>query len=406
MLGAVRLGVPESRQTLAIYVAAGASFAALSARGLTVPLYAHGLGANRFEVGALFSVATLAAALLSMPSGVLIDRFGTRTLLAVSIIIAAGSQLAMAATASVAPLFLWQVVGGLGAGAQQAALFSAITALVPSGRLGRAMGWLTFSMQAGFFIGPSVAGIALQWIDLRTDIAVTTVLLIFAIPGAMVASSAPQSSQRLAFMKPLRALVSQRSFAPVVIGLVAATIVWGTVGAFLPIFARESLGLASSQIGLLLAIQAIANGLARLPGGRLVDRAKHRWPIVFVGVMAWSVAAIVLGHLSGFWAPVVLLVIGTPFIATVYVAIGVVFGDLSAASTRGVTMGAYGTVLFLGLAAGPLVFGPIVQSYGYAAGFTTCAVVAMALALVMAAFHAEPLRRRSQVPLPPPSAGT
>jgi MFS family permease len=406
MLGAVRLGVPESRRTLAIYVAAGASFAALSARGLTVPLYAHGLGANRFEVGALFSVATLAAALLSMPSGVLIDRFGTRTLLAVSIIISAGSQLAMAATASVAPLFLWQVVGGLGAGAQQAALFSAITALVPSARLGRAMGWLTFSMQAGFFMGPSVAGIALQWIDLRTDIAVTTVLLIFAIPGAMVASSAPQSSQRLAFMKPLRALVSQRSFAPVVIGLVAATIVWGTVGAFLPIFAKESLGLASSQIGLLLAIQAIANGLARLPGGRLVDRAKHRWPIVFVGVMAWSVAAIVLGHLSGFWAPVVLLVIGTPFIATVYVAIGVVFGDLSAASTRGVTMGAYGTVLFLGLAAGPLVFGPIVQSYGYAAGFTACAVVAMALALVMAAFHAEPLRRRSEIPLPPPSPGT
>ncbi len=406
MLGAVRLSVPESRRTLAIYVAAGASFAALSARGLTVPLYAHGLGANRFEVGALFSVATLAAALLSMPSGVLIDRFGTRTLLAVSIMISAGSQLAMAATTSVAPLFLWQIVGGLGVGAQQAALFSAITAMVPSDRLGRAMGWLTFSMQAGFFIGPSVAGIALQWIDLRTDIAVTTALLIFAIPGAMVASSAPQSSQRLAFMKPLRALVSQPSFAPVVVGLVAATIVWGTVGAFLPIFAKESLGLASSQIGLLLAIQAIANGLARVPGGRLVDRAKHRWPIVFVGVMAWSVAAIVLGHLSGFWAPVVLLVIGTPFIATVYVAIGVVFGDLSAASTRGVTMGAYGTVLFLGLAAGPLVFGPIVQSYGYAAGFTTCAVVAMALALVMAAFHAEPLRARSEIPLPPPSPGT
>ena len=113
-----------------------------------------------------------------------------------------------------------------------------------------------------------------------------------------------------------------------------------------------------------------------------------------------------LGHLNGFWAPVVLLVVATPFIATVYVAIGVVFGDLSAGSTRGVTMGAYGTVLFLGLAAGPLVFGPIVQSYGYAAGFTACAAVSMALALVMAGFHAEPLRRRSEVPLPPPAPGT
>jgi MFS family permease len=406
MLDAVRLGVPESRRTLAIYLAAGASFAALSARGLTVPLYAHELGADRFQVGALFSVATLAAALLSMPSGVLIDRFGTRTLLAVSFFVAAGSQLAMASTTSVAPLFLWQVVGGLAAGAQQAALFSAITALVPSGRLGRAMGWLTFSMQAGFFIGPSIAGIALQWIDLRTDIAVTTAVLLFAIPGALVASSAPQAGQGFALMGPLRALVAQRSFLPVVVGLVAATLVWGTVGAFLPIFGRETLGLPSSQIGLMLAIQAVANGLARLPGGRLVDRAKQRWPIVFVGVVVWSAAAVVLGHTNGFWAPVTVLVIGTPFMATAYVAIGVVFGDLSAASTRGITMGAYGTVLFLGLAAGPLVFGPVVQSYGYAAGFTACAAVAVALALVMAGFHAEPLRPRSEVPLPPPSPGT
>jgi MFS family permease len=406
MLGSVRLGVPDSRRTLAIYVAAGASFAALSARGLTVPLYAHELGADRFQVGALFSVATLAAAVLSMPAGVLIDRFGTRTLLILSLIIAAGSQLALAEATTVAPLFVWQIVGGLGAGAQQAALFSAITALVPSSRLGRAMGWLTFSMQAGFFIGPSIGGLLLQWISLRTDIAVTTALLVFAIPGAMVASTAPQSGQRLSFMRPIRALISQRAFGPVVIGLVAATLAWGTVGAFLPIFGKESLGLPNSQIGLLLAIQAVANGLARIPGGRLVDRAKHRWPIVFVGVMVWSVAAIVLGHLSGFWLPVILLVIATPFIATAYVAMGVVFGDLSTGSTRGVTMGAYGTVLFLGLAAGPLAFGPIVQAYGYSAGFTACAAVAMVLALVMAAFHAEPLRPRSEIPLPPPAPGT
>src|SRR6202165_720765 len=406
MLGAVRLGVLESRRTLAIYIAAGASFAALSARGLTVPLYAHELGADRFQVGALFSVATLAAALLSMPSGALTDRFGTRTLLVLSLLLFAGSQLAMAVTLSVAPLYFWQIVGGLAAGAQQAALFSAINALVPSGRLGRARGWLTFSMQAGFFIGPSIAGLALQWIGLRTDIAVTTALLVFAIPGALVASTAPQSGQRLALMQSLRSLVRQRSFAPVVIGLIGATLIWGTVGAFLPIFGKESLGLASSQVGLLLAIQAVANGLARLPGGRLVDQAKQRWPVVVVGVMVWSVAAIVLGHLNGFLAPAILLVVGTPFIATAYVAMGVVFGDLSAASTRGVTMGAYGTVLFLGLAGGPLILGPIVQSDGYASGFTACAGVAMVLALVMAAFHAEPLRRRSEIPLPPPAPGT
>jgi MFS family permease len=407
MLETVRVTVPESRRTVWLYVAAGASFAALSARGLTVPLYAHDLGASRFEVGALFSVATLAAALLSLPSGILVDRFGTRALLGISFVLAAGSQLATAVTPSVAPLFLWQVIGGLAIGVQQTALFSAVTESTAASRLGRAMGWVTFSMQVGFFLGPSIAGIALRWIDIRTDIAVTTALLLFTIPGAIAASGTRQQTGRgLSLRAPLQALLRQRSFLPVTIGLVAATLVWGTVGAFLPVFGKEALGLPSAQVGYLLALQAVVNGLSRLPGGRLVDGARHRWPIVFVGVLVWSAASAVLGHLTGFVGPAIVLAAGTPFMATAFVAMGVVFADLSAASTRGVTMGMYGTILFLGLSAGPLVFGPVVQGYGYAAGFTACAVVASVLAVVMAAFHAEPLRRRTEVPLPPPAPGT
>jgi hypothetical protein len=266
----VRLGVLESRRTLAIYIAAGASFAALSARGLTVPLYAHGLGAGRFQVGALFAVATLAAAALSMPSGLLIDRFGARSLLIFSIVVAAGSQLAAAAATTVLPLFIWQVVGGLGGGAQQAALFSAVTESVKSGRLGRAMGWLTFSMQAGFFIGPSIAGLLLNWLDIRTDLAVTTAMLILTVPGALLASGTAQSTQRgLSLREPLRALVSQRSFLPVVIGLVSATLAWGTIGAFLPIFGKEALRLVGGA------------GRRRSPDRFLVarDRAHRRHSI-------------------------------------------------------------------------------------------------------------------------------
>jgi len=408
MLGTVARAVPESRRIVFIYLAAGSVFATIAARGLTVPLYAHGLGASRFEVGALFSAATITAALLSLPSGVLIDRFGARTLLAVSLILTAGSQAATALTTTVAPLFLWQVVGGLAAGAQQAALFSAVTESVSRSRLGRAMGWLTLSMQVGFFLGPSLAGLALRWLDVRTDIAVTTVLLIFTIPGAIAASNSRQQSERkgLSLREPLRALIRQRAFVPVTIGLISVTLTWGTIGAFLPVFGKEVLALPSSQVGYLLALQAVVNGASRIPAGRLVDRMRQRWPIVLVGALGWATVMVVLGHLTGFVMPALLLAVGTPFMAAAFVAMGVVFADLSAASTRGVTMGAYGTVLFLGLSLGPLIFGPIVQGYGYAAGFTACAGVSAALVLVMAALESEPIRRRSEVPLPPPAPGT
>ncbi|HYM66225.1 MAG TPA: MFS transporter, partial [Patescibacteria group bacterium] len=243
--------------------------------------------------------------------------------------------------------------------------------------------------------------------DVRTDIAVTTVLLLFAVPGVYAASATRQhSGAGLSLRAPLGALFAQRAFIPVTIGLIAATLSWGTLGAFLPVFAKETLGLPSVQIGYLLAIQAVANGLSRLPAGRIVDRLQHRWPIVLIGVAGWALAAVILGHQSGFVGPAVVLAAGTPFMAATFVAIGTVFGDLSASSTRGVTMGMYGTVLFLGLSAGPLAFGPIVQGFGYAAGFTACSAASALLVLVMAALHLEPQRRGSKVPLPPVAPGT
>src|SRR5258708_8680483 len=121
----VRVTVPDSRRTVLLYVAAGASFAALSARGLTVPLYAHDLGASRFEVGALFSVSTLAAALLSLPSGVLVDRFGARALLGTSFVLAAGSPLATSFTPSVPPRLPLQRVAALRAAPPPPGLFPA-----------------------------------------------------------------------------------------------------------------------------------------------------------------------------------------------------------------------------------------------------------------------------------------
>jgi MFS family permease len=225
--------------------------------------------------------------------------------------------------------------------------------------------------------------------------------MVFSIPGAIAASNTTQHTGRgLSLREPLAALLRQRAFPPTALGLIAITLTWGTIGAFMPVFGREALGLPSYQVGYLLAVQAVFNAASRIPAGQLVDRMRHRWPIVFAGGVGWSAVMVVLGHLTGFLWPAVFLAVGTPLMAAAFVAMGVVFADLSTASTRGVTMGVYGTVLFLGLSLGPLLFGPIVQVYGYAAGFTACAAVAVVLLLVMAAIQAEPARRREDTSPP------
>lgn len=391
---------------LPAYIAAGALFAGLAARGFLVPLQAHELGADRFTVGLLFTLSTLSAAILSLPAGFLADRFGRRSMVMLSAVLGGGSQVAIAFSGSV-PLFaFWQVVGGLGAGAAQAAIFATVADTAPRDRVGRAMGWATLGMQVGFLAGPAVAGVLLTVVDLRGDLAVTSAL--YAI-GLVVALGFPSErvhpERGIDVIGPLRELAVGRGFWAVVLGLFAATLLWGTVQAYLPLFGKEVLRLPGAAIGYLLALQAISNGLARIPGGRLVDRAPQKGRIVAAGILVYAVVVFLLPHTAGFWAPAVLLVGGVPFLATAFVAITVAFSQLSPPDRRGVAMGVYGTTLFVGLAVGPLAFGPVMSSSGYAAGFGLCAVSAVALSLVMLGARVADRRLRPAVALPPSAPG-
>lgn len=387
--------MPQPSRPLAVYLAAGSIFAALAARGLLLPLRVHELGGDKVQVGLLFTVFTVTAAALSLPAGFLADRFGRRHLILFSIATGGLSQLGVAASGSVAPMFFWQALAGLGGGASQAALFAALADAAPGNRLGRSMGWLTLSMQVGFLSGPALGGVSLQWLSLQQAMAASTVLFGLALAATLfgISSSAPVR-KKFELAAPLRQIVRRPGFLPACFGLLGTTVVWGTLQAYLPLFGKEQLGLPATQIGYMIALQAVVNGLARIPGGRLVDRVQRRGPIVIVGLTVFSLCVALMPHLSGFWPVTALLVLSVPLLAVVYIALGVVFTSLATEETRGVTMGIYSLVLFLGLGLGPAVFGPVMERYGYVIGFTACALAGLVLVALVAVLRRDPERSR------------
>lgn len=374
-----------------IYIAAGSILAALAARNFALPLRVSELGGDKIQVGLLFSVTTVTAAGLSLPAGFLADRFGKRKLLLFSIATGGASQLGLGLATSVAPMYFWQALGGVGAAASQAALMAALVDVVPASRLGRALGWLTLAFQVGFLVGPAAAGLALEWADLQIVITASTAL--FGLTLVLTLASIPPSpgvETGWNIMAPLRQITRQRAFVAASAGMLGATLLWGTQQAYLPLFAKEQLHLPAAQIGYLLAIQAVANGLARIPGGRLVDRMTRRGPIIILGMVVYAGSVALLPHLSGFWPATVLLAGSVPLLATTYLAISVVFSNLSTAETRGVAMGLYGVMLYLGLGLGPAAFGTVMEHAGYVAGFTACAMTGLAMAGVVAAVRRAP----------------
>jgi MFS family permease len=388
-------------------VAAGSIFAALAARAFITPLRIHELGGDKVQVGLLFSVFTITAAGLSLPAGFLADRFGRRSLILFAILTGGVAQLGMAAASSVGPWYLWQLLGGLGMGASQAALFAALADAAPGRRLGRAMGWLTFSMQVGFLIGPALTGLSLQWLSLQAALAASTGLFGLALVVTIFGiSSTTGVRKEWDLAGPIRQITSRRGFLPACVGLLSGTVLWGTLQTFLPLYGKEQLGLPATQIGYLIAIQAVANGLSRIPVGRLVDGARQRGRIVIVGLVGFAACLALLPHLSGFWPTVTLLVLSVPLVAAVYVALSVVFSDLATEETRGVSMGIYGTVLFLGLGIGPAIFGTVMERSGYVVGFTACALTGLLLAGLVAVLRRETAGRPAAAAAGPASPGS
>ncbi len=126
-----------------------------------------------------------------------------------------------------------------------------------------------------------------------------------------------------------------------------------------------------------------------------MDRLPRRGLLIAVGLGAYAVAIAVLPHLTGFWTATLLLTLSVPFMATVYIALGVVFSNLSTAETRGVAMGVYGMMLFFGLGFGPAIFGTVMERSGYLAGFTACAATGVLMAALTAVLRSDRVRLRS-----------
>jgi MFS family permease len=383
-----------------VYLIAATTFAGGLSRGFLIPLRAHELGASRLAIGLLATVGMMIAAFLSLPAGFLTDRLGRRAMTLGSVVLGLVAQVICAVSPTVWPFFLAQLIGGLGFSAAQTALFAALADTVDRPRIGRAMGWLTFSMQAGFLAGPAVAGLLLSAVSTQTDLGLMCAFWVAALP--FVAFLSGERRRTAWSFGPARQILNRPGFQAAVVGAIGLSMLWGTLQGYLPVFAKEALGLPGSLIGYMLAIQAGANGLSRIAGGRLVDRLPRQWPLVVLALGS----VFVLPHLSGFGAPAALLAFSVPFIALGYIALSVTFANLSTDANRGLVMGFYSTALFVGLGLGPAAFGPAMQA-SYTAGFTACAATALVTAGLVPLVRWAPRRtRRPELVLPPAAPGT
>jgi len=178
---------------------------------------------------------------------------------------------------------------------------------------------------------------------------------------------------------------------------VSGLLIQGVVFSFFPLLGHDR-GLTPAAIGLVFLVLGLANTVARLPAGWLVDRTGRPAPCAIVGALVASVTTMILPHVGGQTALLLLVAVFGAVSGIAFVAVGVALASTTTPATRGLVMGGYSTSLYLGFALGSVGLGPIITQHGHAVGFAAggaAGVIGTLAAAALWAMGGEPRSKHS-----------
>ena len=293
---------------------AGANLAAQSAEQVSlaaVPIVAVlALGAGPGEIGLLATAQTLPFLLLSLPAGLLADRWSRRRLMVLAEVLRTASLLALllatlSGQLSLTLLALLGFVGAAGTVGFSVAAPALVPTLVPNAALGAANSRLELARSIAFAAGPALAGALVAWAGASSAFVLAAVLSAAAVVLLLRLPEAPRGAARERHvMEELRAGARLVWRHPLLRPILLTAIAWNTAwfvlqAAYVP-YAMRSLGLDASGVGVTLACY----GAGMVVGALLAARVLRALPFgraVLVGPFTSVAASLVMA--ATLWWP-------------------------------------------------------------------------------------------------------
>jgi len=332
----------------------GSFLAGLSARifMISLPSVANGLGSDILGIAWALISFQLAGVSLSIVFGRLGDIYGRNTIYALGLIILTASSFLCGVSQNALQLIIFRFLQGVGAAMTQSAGRALAMDAMPAGSEGKAQGIMTMAFHSGFFVGPPLGGLIIDYIHWRgiffliaffglTGIALSTMRAKKGLKPAFAASrpsvdylgagllisltmlltllldrkaaEAVGLGQRgflaIAFAGTLWGFLSHESRAPSpminlslfkirmftysVVSLLTLSITRGLVGFLMPFYLQGVLQITPSFMGIMFLAAPIFTISLSAVGGHMTDRVGPRIPAT-IGVLA-SFAAVLIG---------------------------------------------------------------------------------------------------------------
>lgn len=347
-----------------------------------LPLFAQSLGAAPELIGLIVATSTLTGIFVKLPSGIIADLVGRRTLLLIGVAVFSMMPFVYILVHEVWLLIAIRSVHGLATALFAPVAMAIVADLYPNHR-GEYLGWYSSSTQMGKLLGPMAGGYLLGVMGFSWTFGVCGLMgflpLFLAINVPVGGSGVRHPEQVLLrevtsrFREELRAVGSDVRILVTSAMEGVQMIAGGALMAFLPIYGL-SVGLSAAQVGLLFGIQGISTLVARPLMGRLSDRTGRR-PLIIAGLLGCAVTFALIPAVEGF---MILLFLTAGFglaEAVVTSSTAALVADLCRSKSLGSAMGVFGTIMDIGHASGPILAGLLIASFGYLTAFSLISLI-------------------------------
>ena len=348
-----------------------------------VPLYARSIGADTVQVGIINSAFLLMAGIMSLPMGILSDRYGRKRFASLGLIVLSVTSYLLYFSRTPMQLMWIYLFFGAGLAAFGPTMMSFVADFSPSTHLGRSYGWYTTALYTSMSLGPAIGGfVAQHWGFLQVFLISGTIIFItfwmavlFLPPMHLIIAERPKKPNPSII---LRALLKNRPLLSCWLVTLGGCFALGMFITFLPLHAQNQ-HLAVWQIGVVFAAQGLSNALSRIPFGYLSDKVANRGTLVVIGLVGFSAS------LAGFAIskkPIHFMTFAIAFgssMGLAFTSVGALIAEVVPLESRGLAMGGYNTCIYFGMMLSSASMGGIIRNIGFEQGFLITAVINLIL---------------------------
>ena len=357
-----------------------------------LPVFVQDFNASPFWVGALFAGYGLSWILFTPLIGSRSDRYGRKWFITAGLGLYTLVSVWYIFAGSIIELFVIRFIHGIASALISSVSMSYVGDITPRGREGTYQGKLSNAFYLGMGCGPIIGG-AIYTVSGLTPVFLLMAIMSF-IPFLLCIRFLPEVKPGFRANPSIWKAFTHPRMQAVLFFRFMNTFPYAAFVVFIPVLAATQDGFSATVIGLIIAIEVLSMAISLGYFGNLADRYKRSYMIV-IGTIMVSVGTISRVYVRMLPAVALFaLLIGVGNAMAIAAATAVVALD-GRTLGQGVAMGAFNTVLSIGIVVPPLIFGIMLTVWGIDSIYLFAGVISL---LTLIPFWWLVLRSRRLLP--------